>query len=93
MIDKQSHQKTHEQTRAKQSKIQKLLLKGYINEEQFICLQLLEKGYIPASPGEFMQVQHGGSSGKQRHYEESNNSSARHRRNQRFASATLAPGG
>ena len=33
----------------KYSKLQKLLLKGHINEEQFICLELLQKGFIPSS--------------------------------------------
>ena len=30
-------------------KIKKLLVKGYISEEQFLCLKLLEKGFVPAS--------------------------------------------
>ena len=32
------------------SRIQKLKLKGYINEEQYLCLSLLEKGFIPYDP-------------------------------------------
>ena len=34
----------------KKSRIKKLLIKGLIDEEQYLALQLLEQGYIPQNP-------------------------------------------